>query len=109
MFQEYEHLLLGLMIIVVDDLHARRHRAEPRRLLSGFSGADAPHERPRGTDIGIAFGGVEGRRRRELLAPAGEILSIIGPNGAGKTTLFNVVSGVYTRRAAARVRSPART
>ena len=33
--------------------------------------------------------------------PQGEIYGLIGPNGAGKTTFFNVLTGLYTRMAAA--------
>ena len=28
-----------------------------------------------------------------------ELVGLIGPNGAGKTTVFNLITGVYRRRA----------
>jgi ABC-type branched-subunit amino acid transport system ATPase component len=39
------------------------------------------------------FGGLAAVAGVDLVANAGEILSIIGPNGAGKTTLFELIAG----------------
>ena len=39
------------------------------------------------------FGGLSAVAGVDLVANAGEILSIIGPNGAGKTTLFELIAG----------------
>lgn len=47
-----------------------------------------------GSDIGMAFEGVQALEGVDVDANKGEILGLIGPNGAGKTTLINVLSGL---------------
>ena len=64
-------------------LPARRHRVEPREILSVV-------------DLTIHFGGVHALDGVNLTARTAEIAGVIGPNGAGKTTFFNCLSGLLT-------------
>ena len=46
------------------------------------------------------FGGLGAVTLFDMSIERGEIVGLIGPNGAGKSTLFNLVTGVFPRRAA---------
>ena len=92
-FQEYEQILLGLVMMLVmifmrDGLLPSIVRAHPRegRMTALLAGRGPRHRLRRPAR--------RQRRRASRLRP-GEIVSVIGPNGAGKTTLFNMISGVY--------------
>ncbi len=101
-FHDYEHIALGLIMIVfmiflragiVPSLASLFRRGASMSVLA----AD---------NLGIDFGGVKAVDGVSFSVNAGEIFAIIGPNGAGKTTLFNLISGLY--RAGARQRDPER-
>ena len=90
-FQEYEQLMLGLVMMLVMIFMregllpsiARRIRGRARMSLLQIEG------------LGIDFGGLRAVNDVGFSLKPGEIVSVIGPNGAGKTTLFNMISGVY--------------
>jgi branched-chain amino acid transport system ATP-binding protein len=50
-------------------------------------------------EIGISFGGLKAVQKFSIRLPRGGLYGLIGPNGAGKTTVFNLLTGVYQRRA----------
>ena len=65
-FQEYEQILLGLVMMLVHDLHARRAAPEhPARRSGGRTNDHAPRSRQ---GLGITFGGLQGRPRRRASA-----------------------------------------
>ena len=48
-----------------------------------------------GSNLGIAFGGLQAVSQLDLKIEKGHLYGLIGPNGAGKTTVFNMLTGVY--------------
>ena len=103
-FHDYEHIALGLiMIVFMIFLRAGIVPSLARLVCAG-----GRHEHARGRRHRHRIRRRHRARRRVVLGRAGEIFAVIGPNGAGKTTLFNIVSGLYGRAAAAS-RSPTRT
>ena len=96
-FHEYEHIVLGLIMIVFMIFL-------PAGIVPSLAALVAPEAAMSVLaveDLGIAFGGVTALDGVSFTVEHGEIFAIIGPNGAGKTTLFNLVSGIYAPRAAA--------
>ena len=53
-------------------------------------------------DVDKNFGGLTAVDSLDLQVLPGQICGLIGPNGAGKTTVFNLITGVYPLRRAAR-------
>ena len=51
------------------------------------------------TKLTKIFGGLEAVSQFDMFVNQGEVVGLIGPNGAGKSTLFNLVTGVFPRRA----------
>ena len=47
-----------------------------------------------GTNLSIAFGGVQALRDVEVTVPLHRFVGLLGPNGAGKSTLFDVLNGL---------------
>ncbi len=45
-------------------------------------------------ELSKAFGPLAALDRVDLIAPAGEFVTIIGPSGCGKSTLFNIIAGL---------------
>lgn len=93
-FHDYEHAVLGLMIILFMIFLRQGDRAGPRGAACEAAGMSAIAAQ----EIGISFGGLRALDGVSFSAEPGEVFSIIGPNGAGKTTLFNIISGVYRTR-----------
>ena len=96
-FHDYEHIALGLIMIVFMIFLRAGHGAVAGAALL----RRRRHERLAAEDLTHRF-----RRRAAVdsvsfAVKPGEIFAIIGPNGAGKTTLFNLIRASIRPRAAA--------
>ena len=101
-FHDYEHIVLGLIMIVF--MIFLRAGIVPS--LAALACAGSAMSVLAVDDLGIDFGGLRALDGVSFASSAARSSPIIGPNGAGKTTLFNLISGLY--RAAARPRAARR-
>jgi ABC-type branched-subunit amino acid transport system ATPase component/ABC-type branched-subunit amino acid transport system permease subunit len=84
-------------VVVVDDdpstrAERRRHALEvvETYIPARQEGGDALV----GTNLSIAFGGVQALRDVDVTVPLHRFVGLLGPNGAGKSTLFDVLNGL---------------
>ena len=83
--------------VVVDDDPAAR--AERRRCALEIVEAYMPGRAEGGdalvgTNLSIAFGGVQALQSVDVTVPLHRFVGLLGPNGAGKSTLFDVLNGL---------------
>ena len=105
-FSDYRMLVYAVVLIVMmlfnqsPQLVAWRRRLAARLPLPRKKAAAGEKEGGcmallEGTNLGIAFGGLQAVEKFALSIEKGHLYGLIGPNGAGKTTVFNMLTGVY--------------
>jgi ABC-type branched-subunit amino acid transport system ATPase component/ABC-type branched-subunit amino acid transport system permease subunit len=84
------------VVVVEDDPAARAERR--RRALeiveAYMPGRAEGGDALVGTDLSIAFGGVQALQSVDVTVPLHRFVGLLGPNGAGKSTLFDVLNGL---------------